>query len=107
MTVLDNLITRARYCRDAGNFDNLHAELLDMVEFLAHEFEVERDRANEHFEGRTAAEANALELARRIDLMRELHRPTPEPGGPLRCKECREHWPCDTSWKLDGLHGQP
>ena len=49
--------------------------------------------------------ASALKEAhRRIDLMRDLHRPiASSPGGVLRCKECRNDWPCDTSWRLDGF----
>lgn len=65
MSNLSDLMERARYCRDYGNFDGLHGELLDMVEFLDHEFEAERDRANEHFEARMEAEAK-LRLAREL-----------------------------------------
>ncbi|MGV0805793.1 hypothetical protein [Mycolicibacterium setense] len=49
------------------------------------------------------------EAHRRIDLMRDLHRPTAvsrgTEGSILRCRECRHDWLCDTSWKLDGLDG--
>ncbi|MDD4865582.1 MAG: hypothetical protein PHQ28_00130 [Mycobacterium sp.] len=57
MSNLSDLIERARYCREYGNFDALHAELLDMVEFLDQEFTAERDRASEHFDARMDAEA--------------------------------------------------
>lgn len=57
MSNLSELVERARYCRDYGNFDSLHGELLDMVEFLDHEFEAERDRANEHFDARMTMHA--------------------------------------------------
>lgn len=52
MSNLTDLIERARHCRQYGNFDSLHGELLDMVEFLEHEFEAERDRATQHFDKR-------------------------------------------------------
>ncbi|MDO3110057.1 hypothetical protein [Mycobacteroides abscessus] len=61
-TILADLFTRARYAIESGNSDSLHRELLEQVEFLDHEFEAERDRANEHFEARMSAEARVREL---------------------------------------------
>ncbi|MFV8276315.1 hypothetical protein ACNQPY_10440 [Mycobacteroides abscessus] len=61
-TILVNLITRARCAIESGNSDSLHRDLLEQVEFLDHEFETERDRANEHFEARMSAEARVREL---------------------------------------------
>lgn len=63
MSTLSDLVERARYCRDYGNFDALHGDLLEMVEFLDHEFEAERHRANEHFDARTDAEAKLRQIA--------------------------------------------
>lgn len=65
-TILADLITRARYAIEWGNSDPLHRELLEQVEFLDHEFETERDRANEHFEARMSAEARVRELESRL-----------------------------------------
>lgn len=59
---VDALIARARHCREFGNFDGLHGELLDMVEFLQHELHVEQDARAEHFEARMKAEARVREL---------------------------------------------
>lgn len=56
MTILSDLINRARYAREYGNFDSLHGELLDQVEFLEHELNAETDRANEHFDAHQDAE---------------------------------------------------
>lgn len=52
MSNLEELVARARYCRDHGSFDSLHGELLDQIESLAHELEAERDRATQHFDKR-------------------------------------------------------
>lgn len=65
-TILADLITRTRYAIEWGNSDPLHRELLEQVEFLDHEFETERDRANEHFEARMSAEARVRELESRL-----------------------------------------
>lgn len=46
--------------------------------------------------------AEVRKLRERIALMRDLHRPTGVLGV-VRCRECRNDWPCDTAWKLDGL----
>lgn len=40
-----------------------------------------------------------------VKLARDLHRPIQD-GHILRCRECRRDWPCDTSWKLDGLDSE-
>lgn len=78
---LSDLVARARYSRECGNFDSLHGELLDMVE-------AERDRAAEHFDAlmdlRTrfcGAEAAYCECAK-----------TNGHPGPHRCRECGT-WP--------------
>lgn len=88
MSNLSDLIERARYCRDNGNFDGLHGELLDMVEFLNHEFEAERDRANEHFDA-------LMELRTRICGAASAYcecAKTNGHAGPHRCRECGT-WP--------------
>lgn len=49
------------------------------------------------------------QLRRIVGLMRDLHRPIHR-GDPMRtlvCRECKRCWPCDTAWKLDGLHEPP
>lgn len=74
MSNLSDLVERARYCRDYGNFDALHGELVDMVEFLDHEFEAERDRANEHFDARMTAEAKVRELVAEVERLRPFSR---------------------------------
>lgn len=66
-TVLADLIARTRYAIEWGNSDPLHRELLEQVEFLDHEFEAERDRANEHFDARMTAEARVKQLEAIVD----------------------------------------
>lgn len=71
-TIVADLVTRTRYAIEWGNGDSLHRELLEQVEFLEHEFEAERDRANEHFEARMTAEARVRELETIVDAVGDI-----------------------------------
>lgn len=96
-TVLADLVARACHAIEWGNSDSLHRELLEQVEFLDHEFEAERDRANEHFDARMTAETRVRELQpRTVETVEQLD--ALPPGSVIRGKTSSYERFADGHW---------